>query len=577
MKRGLIPILKFFDGAFGTYYFEKTGDYSPCELANLTNGEAVVSIHREYIKAGADAIKTNTFGANPAAYGDGKLREIITRGYKLAKQAADGTSVSVFADIGNISVKNAADYDVESLYMRVADIFISLGASDFLFETLSEFDAIKPALSSIKAKVKDARVLVSFAVSQEGFSRKGMHYKTLINEAAQNPDVDIIGLNCVCGPAHLFNLAKELGKISKPLSIMPNSGYPATINGRTVFQDNAEYFAGKLAEINSLGVDILGGCCGTTPKHIELSVKAIEEKDKQAHRPAAKQAKTVDKNTKRLKLKEILVELDPPLDDDCGFILSAVDKLADCGVTAITLADSPLAKARADSVLTAVKVKQEKNIDVLPHITCRDKNHIAIKGVLLGASFFGINKILAVTGDPIYDANRKKSGVFSFNSQQLISYINSLNNSIFSENPFSIGGALNVNAPNFDAELERARKKIENGADFLLSQPIFTNAAAENFIKARERLDRKLYAGILPVASYKNAIFLNNEVSGIEIPQDVIDGLKDKGAEEVYDISIGFAKGIINRVYDSADGFYIMTPLKKTDLVCELIKRCFDA
>ncbi|MFP3154297.1 bifunctional homocysteine S-methyltransferase/methylenetetrahydrofolate reductase [Lachnospiraceae bacterium ZAX-1] len=563
---------KFFDGAFGTYYYSLTNDDAPCERANFTDPKTVLSIHKEYIKAGVDYIKTNTFHTTDTI--------LLTQGYGIAMQAVEGTDVCVFADIGPITCD--APSELELQYRKVAETFVALGATNFLFETLFEYDVIVPAIHLIKERIPHATIMVSFAVSQDGYTRKGLYYKTLLQNAAANPFVSIVGLNCACGPTHLLNLTKALdpATLSKPFAAMPNSGYPSSLNGRMVFEDNAGYFARKINELFYEGASIFGGCCGTTPKHIQLAVKGIHVK----YIPVANQPKsispTLDKSIKRLALKPIFVELDPPLSSDCTYLLDAVDKLKACRVEAITFADSPLAKARADSIMTAAKIKREKSIDVLPHLTCRDKNHIAMKASLLGASFEGIDRILAVTGDPVVFDAYKKSGVFNFNSIGLISFIKSLNKDLFVDKPFSIGGAMNINARNFQKELERCKRKVDNGASFLLSQPMFTATAIENFIQAKRVLmqesDCKLYAGVLPVASYKNAIFLNNEVSGIEIPQDVIDRLIDKPVEKVYDVSIQFSKGIIEKVYDYADGFYIMTPLKKVDLICSLISSCFE-
>lgn len=566
---------KFFDGAFGTYYFSLTNDPHPCEYANISNGDVVLSIHNQYIKSGVDFIKTNTFNANITVYKDIEtVKNIITQGYKLAKRATDGTDISVFADIGYINCGDKKEAELQ--YMQIAEIFLGLGATNFLFETLCEFDVIIPAIELIKKNVPNATVCACFAVSQDGYTKKGLYYKTLLNNAADNACVDITGLNCACGPTYLLDLVKSMNPISKPLCIMPNAGYPSSVNGRTVYEDNAEYFAQKIGELYKAGASVLGGCCGTTPKHIELAVKAINSEHKTTPKTVRNYSAAVYKDEKKLKLKPLAVELDPPQNSDCGFISDAVEQLKNCGVGTITFADSPLAKARADSIMTAAKIKREKGVDVLPHLTCRDKNHIAIKGALLGASFDGIDKILAVTGDHAALDDNKKSGVFNFNSTELIAYIKSLNEELFAEKPFSIGGAINVNAVNFENELVRCKKKLESGASFLFSQPMFTQNAIKNFISAKRQLNCKLYAGILPIASYKNAIFLNNEVSGIDIPQNVIEKLKDKPTAEVYDISINYSRDIILAVYDCADGFYIMTPLKKVELVCGLISRCFD-
>jgi len=552
----------FFDGAFGTYYIAKTNDHQPCERANLTDKDTVVCIHKEYISAGVDAIKTNTFATTE--------EEVIAQGYKLAKEAAAGTNVKVYADIG--------PKQDEEEYLKVIDAFISLGAENFLFETLASLDELVPGLEAIKHRVKKANVIVSFAVSRDGFTQSGQPFKTLLSQAANNAKIDAAGLNCICGPAHILELVRELDELPKPLCIMPNSGYPSTVNGRTVYNNNAQYFAEKILEIMRAGGSILGGCCGTTPEHIACAIKAARKDSAGENiKPNTAPISFAGSSFKnKLERKTIAVELDPPVGCDVDFIMQSVDRLKNIGVDIITLADSPMARARADSFLTASLIKREKNIDVLPHLTCRDKNFIAIKGALLGASFYGIDQVLAVTGDPVVSAeNYRNPGVFNFNSKELISYIKSLNNKVFAGKGFRVGGALNVNAPRFDTELKRCREKVAAGAGFLYSQPMFSGKSIENFKQAGRELNCKLFAGILPIVSYKNAVFLNNELAGIDIPQDVVDSLKDKTPPEVQAISTEFCRDVINQTYHCADGFYIMTPLKKVELVCEIIKSTF--
>lgn len=567
--------LQFFDGAFGTYYVQRTQDSGPCEAANLQHPHQVLAIHREYIAAGVDAIKTNTFNANLTVYPDyRKVREIVTAGYELAGQAAQGTKVRVFADIGAIDSQDVKEAALQ--YTAIAEMFLRLGATCFLFETLYEYEPILPAVARIKKTLPEATVMVSFAVSQDGYTRGGNFYKTLLQRAAENANIDIVGLNCVCGPAYLLKLVKDLAPLPKPLAVMPNSGYPSSENGRTIFRDNAEYFAEKLQEIHAQGVSIVGGCCGTTPKHIALAIQSIQGEENAGGRAKQTVPATGEVWGDKLPWKPLAVELDPPADGDCTFVLSAARKLKQRGVRLITLADAPLAKARADSIMTAAKIKREIGLDVLPHLTCRDRNHLAVKGSLLGARFEQIDKILVVTGDALSkDMHLKREGVFHFHSVQLIEYIKSMNQELFSDTPFTVGGALNINAVNFEAELTRCQRKIQSGAAFLFSQPLFTQNAVNNFIKAKKALSCKLFAGILPVASYKNAVFLNNEVSGIEIPPEILAQMRDQPPATVYEISIALCRDLIRSVYDYADGFYIMTPLQKVDLVCALVERCF--
>lgn len=536
-----------------------------------------MGIHKEYIAAGVNAIKTNTFSANGKVFEDeNELREIVTQGYRLANQAVTGTEVEVFADIGNIS----GEGDLTEKYRQTAELFITLGATRFLFETLTSFDEIIPAAQLIKAKVADAVIMASFAVSRDGYTTNGLHYRPLVEKAVLNEAIDIVGLNCLCGPTHILSLVNDIKPLPKPLAAMPNAGYPVSVNGRLVYNDNPNYFAQKLLEIKQAGAAIIGGCCGTTPRHIACAAALITRSGGVSPAPSAAPAPkrfTFSITQDRLKRKPISVELDPPSDCDTRFITEAAQKLKSCGVTVITLADSPLAKTRADSFLTAAMIKREVDIDVLPHLTCRDKNHIAIKGSLLGASFSGINRVLVVTGDPVASAESfRNPNVFSFNSKELIKYIKSLNEEVFADRAFSIGGGFNVNALHFEAELNRCVEKVGNGADFLYSQPLFSDQAVNHFAKARRKLDCALYAGILPFVSYKNAVFLNNEVVGISIPTDTLDSLKNKNQGETRDMSLQFCRNMMERVYDDTDGFYIMVPMKKVDWVCELIQRNFD-
>lgn len=574
-------IISFFDGAFGTYYFDLTKDFRPCELANIHSPSIVRDIHSSYINAGADALKTNTFSVNSTLFPDTAQQKLIIKtALQNAQAAAEGTAVKIFCDIGYI---NAEDEAAEDEYLRLAQYFIKYGGENFIFETLAEFSPIVPAIKYIKKQLPKAIIAVSFAVSQDGYSKKGIYYKNLLNQAEILPEVDIIGLNCQCSPSHMRNLVKNLDGHTKPFLAMPNSSYPSSVDGRMTFTDNSDYFADKMQEIYSYGADIIGGCCGTTPQHIALAVQAVKNAGKIKSAPDEKQPLVTAKNQASTvpficKNKKIIaVEIDPPADSDMSFGISAAYKLKEAGADIITVADSPLARARADSIMAAAKIKREVGIEVMPHISCRDKNQISIKGSLIGANFENISNVLAVTGDPItQDIFSGHTGVFSFNSYGLISYIHQLNGQIFAQNPFSVGAALNVNATNFDKELMRAVKKAENGAVYFLTQPMYSDESVQNFIAAAMELKVPILAGLMPLASYKNAVFLNNEVSGISIDQGIVDSLKDKTREEIVEISTDFCMNIAQKVKDYCAGYYLMTPMKRVDLTVRLTEKLKD-
>jgi len=570
----------FFDGAFGTYYHSKFHKNIFCETANISDPETVLAIHKEYIKAGANAIKTNTFGVNPLlTEGTQQRADMIKSGYKLALQAARGTGTAVFADIGCIV---SSKLDASKEYKFIAKVFIECGATNFIFETLNEFDSIVPALSLIRQKVADPTVIVSFAVSQDGMTSRGYSYKKIMETAAASPYVDVVGLNCLCGPSHMYDLLREICPFKKPLAAMPNAGYPSTLNGRTVYLDNAEYFSEKAKDIHLLGIRILGGCCGTTPAHIRQMIEKIQGGPPVSASVVCEAPPVRPRSPIQNPLaasfaagKKILaVELDAPIRPDADLTAQSVKTLRDAGADLITVADSPLARTRADSIMTAARIKREAGMEVLPHLSCRDRNHIGIKAALIAGQIEHLQNILLITGDPIAQADREEyKGVFSFNAAGLIAYVRRLNEDLFAASPYYIGAAINPNATQFKAELARARRKIENGAQFLLSQPLFSKKAIQNLAFAKKELDAYILAGILPVASLKNALFLNNEVSGISIPASLIGRLQGKEAAQVREISLDFCMDIVRQTQSFCDGYYIMTPLGKVDLAAGLVQK----
>jgi len=267
--------------------------------------------------------------------------------------------------------------------------------------------------------------------------------------------------------------------------------------------------------------------------------------------------------------KIIACELDGPVDADVSFVMESSKKLKRSGCNLITIADSPLARPHADSFMISAKIKREINIEVLPHLACRDRNIIGIKGTLLGGNIENINNVLAITGDPLQ--NSKSKGNFDLNSFTLTEYINELNREVFVKRPYCIASALNVNSSNFETELNRAEKKVRKGSQVFLTQPIYTDEAVERLKRAKETLGVYILGGIMPVVSYKNAMFLNNEVYGINIPNEMVEKFKGKDREESLEIAKDISIEIASKIKDICDGYYFMIPLKKIDLICDII------
>ena len=576
------PLL--FDGGMGTYYKAKPGQ--ECEQANLTDPEGVLVIHREYLAAGADAIKTNTFGLpRMAAAGNPVWEMLADEGWKLAQQAAAETGAAVFADLGPAPDTEALP--AAQLYAALADRFAALGAKNFLFETLSAESGVAEAAKHIKETVPDAFVLVSFAVLPDGYTREGRYCTELVRCMAECGTVDAVGLNCVSAPGAMRTLVKRLGAAPLPLSVMPNAGYPVVTRTRVQYQGKPEYFARELARIAADGVRILGGCCGTTPAHIAALRAALDVLPENLPAAPAAQVSTaakpeVEKDDAFLRKlnagqKVIAIELDSPKDADLTGYLESARRLQAAGADLLTIADCPIARARMDSSLVACRVHRELGLNVLPHMTCRDRNLNATKALLLGLYAEGVREVLAITGDPIPTAERDEvKNVYQFNSRKLAQYIVSLaGEGREMPGPMTVFGALNLNARNFDVELRRAVQKLENGMSGFLTQPVLSAQAVENLKRTRETLggQAKILAGIMPVVSQRNAIFMENEVNGIHVDQQIIDrfeGLDRAQGEELgLEVSVRAAKAAA----PYADGFYLMTPFNRIALMERLIAR----
>ena len=576
------PLL--FDGGMGTYYKAKPG--TECEQGNLLDPAGVRKVHREYLAAGAEAIKTNTFGLpRMAAARQPDWQALARAGWKLAAEAAGETGAAVFADLGPAPDTEAAP--AGSIYTAVARCFVEQGAKNFLFETLSSDAGVLEAVQAVKAQVPDAFVLVSFAVLPDGYTREGMYSKDLVRRMTESGIVDAVGFNCVSAPGAMRALMQQLGGSKLPLSVMPNAGYPVVTRTQVRYQGKPEYFARELARIAAEGVRILGGCCGTTPAHIAALRAALDslpavEKAAPAVQVSTPEAPTVEKDDAFLRKlnagkKVIAIELDSPKDADLTNYLAGAKRLQAAGADLLTIADCPIARARMDSSLVACRVHRELGLCTLPHMTCRDRNLNATKALLLGLYAEGVREVLAITGDPIPTAERDEvKNVYQFNSRKLAQYIVSLaGEGREMPGPMTVFGALNLNARNFEVELRRAGEKLENGMSGFLTQPVLSEQAVENLRRTRETLGEraKILAGIMPVVSQRNAIFMENEVNGIHVAEDIIEAFAGLDREQGEALGLEISLKMAREALPYADGFYLMTPFNRVALMERLIAR----
>jgi len=570
-----------FDGGMGTYYAQKTHTRGKgVELANIETPRVVEDIHTEYLRAGAQAIKTNTFAANRIVYqGDtATVERIIRTGWELAARAAEPFGAYVFADIGPVSGLPPADIIEE--YRFLSDIFLAMGARHFIFETNSSIEGLAETAAHIKQVCPEAFVLTSFSAFPGGYTRDGFFVEELVRAVAASGYIDAVGFNCVSGVQSMKELVHLLGSCPLPLSLMPNAGHPIVVDGRTFYESAPDYFGEELADLVHDGISIVGGCCGTTPEHIRAlscaladSGRTVAERVEQAEHAALGSSHSAFFETLKTGGTPIAVELDPPEVGNADKFMAGARELMEAGVHAITIADNPIARARMDAGMLAGRVQRSLGLEPIPHMTCRDRNLNAIKSTLLGLSAEGIHNMIVITGDPIPTAERDEvKSVYQFNSRKLTSFIKSLGER-GDVAPFHVFGALNVNAKHFPSQLGLAKKKLEAGMTGFFTQPVLSERAKENLRTARDTLPGVLIlGGIMPVVSERNARFMESEITGIHVEERIINAYHGLSREEAEELAVQLSLETAKEIEPYIDGYYIITPFARTALVARIVR-----
>lgn len=577
------------DGAFGTYFGQLYKDTNVLpELANITEKEKVQRIHREYIEAGARLIRTNTFAANTVSLNRDiqVVKQIIRSAFDNAIVVANTAKEQVFvaADIGPIPEMPFEDEgDVEDEYKEIIDTFLVEGAQIFCFETFSDDSMVATLAQYIKEKEPETFVFAQFSLNKYGYTKMGIRAQRILDGLDSCEYLDGVGFNCGIGPAHLKEIYGKLSlKGNKFYTAMPNSGYPELLQDRAVYSGNSDYFADSICKIAQNGISILGGCCGTTPDDIKKIAKSLDTKQVFGNSIVPRKEEGMIEEPKKNSFisqleqgkKVILVELDPPYDAEDEKIMDCAHLLKASGVDMITFADSPMGKARVDSIMMGIKVKNQVGIPVMPHIACRDKNRISMRAGIMGAYLNGIENFLFVTGDPVpADSRSEISGVFDFNSIKLMQYVSEMNEEHFKQRPVSFGGAINYNRANLDMEMQRVEKKMAAGAQFFLTQPIFDEEDVNKVRKIKEKTGAKILCGLMPLISYRNASFIKNEIFGINVPDEVLECFRpDMTREEGEAAGVKVVRSVMEKLESIADGYYFMLPFNRVHLVKQILK-----
>lgn len=588
-----------FDGGVGTYLYEKGIYINTCyDELNLTNPDIVMEVHRDYLNAGADVVETNTFGANRfklAAYGlEPKVHEINLKGAQLAKKIAAG-KILVAGSVGPLGVQieplGKLSYDeAKDAFKEQIKGLLDGGVDLIVLETFSLLPELLQAIRAVRELDQAIPLMAQVTINDDGQLVSGAPLDSVVAEV-QKLKVDVLGLNCSVGPKAMLDTLEHLKSLTTiPLSVQPNAGLPQNIGGRNIYLASPEYMAEYAKRFIQTGATIVGGCCGTNPEHIKAIRRAVQ---------ALHPAKRMDVQTEDLKIQApesvkvyerheksrlmnrlikkqfvTLVELVSPKGVSPSQQILKARKLHQFGIDAINIPDGPRASARMSALALAVILQKEVGIETVLHFACRDRNVIGMQSDLLGAWALGLRNILAITGDPPKLGNYPNAtAVFDVDAIGLTNLINRLNHGLdLAGNPigdptgFSIGVGVNPGAINLDDELRRLDWKIEAGAEYMITQPVFDLKILERFMKRIEHIKLPLLCGIWPLVSYRNAEFMNNEVPGASVPQDVLDRMRRTTTkEEGFLEGVKIARETYERVKPEVAGVQLSAPLGRIE------------
>jgi len=594
-----------FDGAMGTMLYNHGVFVNVCyDELNLTQPGVVQEVHEAYVRAGAEIVETNTFGANPvklSAYGlEDRTREINRAAVEIALRAGHGRAAVVGA-IGPLGIRiepwgpTAKSEAVEHFGRQVAGL-IEGGVHGFILETFSDVEELHAALMAVR-RASDLPVVAQMTVGEDGSTPYGTAVEALAAQLAQW-NADVLGLNCSVGPAPMLDAIERIaGVTSKPLSAQPNAGLPRAVGDRRIYLASPEYMAQYARRLIQAGVRFIGGCCGTTPEHI----RRIREQVASAHPPrvtVARPSTEVERPTgtepvplaarsrwgRKLAAGELVVsvELVPPRGWHAGEMLDHCRTLKEAGIDAVHVLDGPRAQSRMGVLPAALIIEREVGLETVFHYTCRDRNMLGMLSDLLGAAAGGLRNILIVTGDPpVAGPYPDATAVFDIDSIGLTNIVRQLNqgldpggNSIGDPTRFVIGVALNQGAVELDRELERFAWKVDAGAEFAVTQPVFD---PETLARVIEKAGRRVpvIASLWPLTSLRNAEFLGNEVPGLHVPGSIIERMRRaqaQGGEAAQAEGVRIAQEMFEAVRGVVQGVQVSAPFGRIDQALEVLE-----
>lgn len=597
-----------FDGAIGTRFYDK-GVYinKSYDELNLTAPKLVHEVHEEYVDAGADIIETNTFGATRhklKQYGlENKLLEINLAAVKIARQASGGTAF-VAGAIGPLDLRiepyGPTSFDeAKEMFSEQVSALLEGKVDLFILETFADLSEIQQAICAIKS-LCNLPIIAQIQIQTD--------YKTLFGATSDiftkkldEWGVDVIGLNCGVGPNHIFNELEKMSKFTdKKLSAQPNAGLPRDVQGRQFYMCSPEYMSKFVKRFIKAGTKFIGGCCGTTPKHIKLISDSVRSVRPRQTKVVIKEPEKKLKSKKQIEVEPVSplnrskwsrkiaqgefvtsVEVLPPKGVTANQTLQSISLLKKAGVDAVNIPDGPRAQTRMSAQATAILVERQLELETVLHYCCRDRNLLGMMSDLLGAAALGLRNLLIITGDPPkMGPYPNATAVFDIDSIGLTNMVNKLNHGLdLGNNPigkptaFSIGVGVNPGAINLDEEIRRFEWKVEAGAEYAITQPVYDIEQLRFFLDKISHVRIPIVAGIFPLVSIRNAEFMHNEVPGIYVARRILNRMRaasEKSKEHAREEGLAIARESLEEVKDIIQGVQVSAPFGRVKYALEV-------
>ncbi len=602
------------DGAMGTTLNQRGLDIETClDALNLEQPAIVADVHRLYIESGARMIQTNTFGANRfklERYNlQDKICEINFAGVDLARKTAEASFMEIFivGDIGPLGARLAPfgkiqQAEARQVFKEQAGYLIDAGVDAIIIETISDLNEILQAIQGVKEASTEIPIIASMTFTRDDRTLLGDNPVRVAKDITAL-GVDVIGINCSGGPNQILRILRTMRKAvpEAHFSVMPNAGWPENVDGRFMYPATPEYFGQYAITFWKAGASIIGGCCGTTPAHIASVAEKISVVDFSSMQlepmTASSESTEVSLEEKPTELCKkiqagkfiVAIEMDPPKGLSTHKLLAGASLLKEAGADIINVADSPMARMRMSPWAVCHLVQKELQIETVLHFPTRGRNLLRVQGDLLAAHALGVRNIFVVMGDPTSIGDYPEamdqydlvpSGLIKLIKQEFNLGLDHTGHNIGQRTSFVVGTALNLNPKNAEKEIKTLAKKIENGADFILTQPVYDPEIARRFLQQAEaalgKLPIPIFVGILPIASVRHATFLNQEVPGIEIPQRYLQQMQDAEDSQIEGqktkTGIKIAIELINEMRSFVQGVYLMPAFHRYDVAAEIIE-----